>query len=95
MITYENLAKTCVLLAKYKPDCPIMDWAEHDEWGIDLRGFDLSAAEIRQLAEMGWGLGSDSEYDEEAMQAWEHPKDHTDEEIAEVFNCYQSIYKYA
>lgn len=94
-MTYEQLAKTCVLLAKYKPDCPIMDWAEHDEWGIDLRGIDLLPAEIRLLAEWGWQLGSDSEYDEETMEAWYHPEDHTDEEIAEVFNCYQSIYKYA
>ena len=94
-MTYENLAKTCELLARHKPDCPIMDWSEHDEWGIDLRGFDLSAAEIRQLAEMGWGLGSDYDYDEETMQAWEHPEDHTDEEIVEVFDNYQSIYKYA
>ena len=94
-MTYENLAKTCALLAAHKPDCPIMDWAEHDEWGIDLRGFDLSAAEIRQLAEWGWQLGSDSEYDEETMEAWYHPEDHSDEEIAEVFSNYQSIYKYA
>ena len=92
---YTDLAKTFEILASHKPDGVFMDWAEHDEWGIDLRGFDLSAAEIRQLAEMGWGLGSDYEYDEEAMQAWEHPKDHTDEEIAEVFSNYQSIYKYA
>ena len=88
-MTYEQLAKTCVLLAKYKPDCPIMDWAEDDEWGSDRRGFDLLPAEIRRLAEWGWQLGSDSEYDEETMEAWYHPEDHTDEEIAEVFNCYQ------
>ena len=94
-MTYEQLAKTCVLLAKYKPDCPIMDWAEHDEWGIDLSGINLLPAEIRLLAEWGWQLGSDSEYDEETMEAWYHPEDHTDEEIAEVFSNYQSIYKYA
>ena len=94
-MTYENLAKTCALLAAHKPDCPIMDWAEHDEWGIDLKGIDLLPAEIRLLAEWGWQLGADSEYDEETMEAWYHPEDHTDEEIAEVFNCYQSIYKYA
>ena len=88
-MTYEQLAKTCVLLAKYKPDCPIMDWAEHDEWGIDLRGIDLLPAEIRLLAEWGY------DYDAEAMEAWEHPENHTDEEIAEVFSNYQSIYKYA
>jgi hypothetical protein len=47
------------------------------------------------LAEMGWGLGSDAEYDEDGMQAWIHPESHTDDEIVEVFNDYKSIYKLA
>ena len=94
-MTYENLAKTFDILSSHQPDDIVMDWAEHDEWGIELSGFNLSPSEIRMLAEMGWGLGSDNEYDEDDMQAWLHPESHTDEEIVEVFNYYKSIYKYA
>lgn len=94
-MTYENLAKTFDILASHGAGSIVMDWAEHDEWGIELSGFNLSPSEIRMLAEMGWGLGSDNEYDEDGMQAWLHPENHTDEEIVEVFNYYKSIYKYA
>lgn len=92
---YTDLAKTFEILASHKPDGVFMDWAEHDEWGFDLRGIDLSPSEIRMLAEMGWCLGSDGEYDEDVMEAWYNPQNHTDEEIVEVFNEYTSIYKYA
>ena len=94
-MTYAQLAKTFEILAKHNPDGYVMDWAEHDEWGIDLSGFDLSAEEIRTLAELGWGLGSDYEYDEEERAAWDHPDRNTDEKIVEVFNNYKSIYKCA
>ena len=94
-MTYKQLAETFNMLASKKPDGFVMDYAEHDEWGIDLEDFDLSPAEIRSLAEMGWSLGCDNEWDEEAMKAWLHPQNHTDEEIVEVFNRYKSIYKYA
>jgi hypothetical protein len=52
-MTYKQLAETFNMLASKKPDGFAMDYAEHDEWGIDLEGFDLSPAEIRSLAEMG------------------------------------------
>ena len=95
-MTYKQLAETFNILASKIPDDVVMDWAEHDEWGIDLSGYELTAKEIRILAEMGeWGLGSDYEYDEEGMKAWTDPQNHTDEEIVEVFNRYKSIYKYA
>ena len=94
-MTFEQLAKTFDILSSHNPDGIVMDWAEHDEWGIDLSGFDLSAEEIRTLAEMGWSLGSDYEYDEEEMAAWDHPDSNTDEKIVEVFNNYKSIYKCA
>ena len=94
-MTYAQLAKTFEILAKHETDSIVMDWAEHDEWGIDLSGFNLSPKEIRMLAEMGWELGSDNEYDEDEMKAWIHPEAHTDEEIVEVFNNYKSIYKFA
>ena len=94
-MTYAQLAKTFEILAKHNPDGYVMDWAEHDEWGIDLSGFDLSAEEIRTIAELGWYLGSDYEYDEEEMAAWDHPDNNTDEKVVEVFNNYKSIYKSA
>ena len=95
-MTYKQLAETFNMLASKKPDGFAMDWAEHDEWGIDLSEFELTEKEIRMLAEMGgWGLGSDNEFDEEEMKAWTNPQNHTDEEIVEVFNRYKSIYKYA
>jgi hypothetical protein len=94
-MTYKQLADTLNVLAAKRPDAFAMDFAEHDEWGIDLRDFDLSPAEIRSLAEIGWGLGCDNEWDEEEMEAWSNPQNHTDEEIVEVFNRYKSIYKYA
>jgi hypothetical protein len=95
-MTYKQLADTFNMLASKRPDGFVMDFAECDEWGIDLEGFDLSPAEIRSLAEMGWALGCDhDEWDEEKMKAWIHPQNHSDEEIVEVFNRYKSIYKYA
>ena len=93
-MTYENLAKTFDILASHGAGSVVMDWAEHDEWGIDIRNVNLTPSEIRMLAEIGWGLGSDYEQDDEEMAAWNNPKEHTDEEIVEVFNNYKSIYKY-
>ena len=94
-MNYKDLAKTFDMLAKHKPDGTVMDWATHDEWGIDLNGFELSPSEIRMLAEMGWCLGSDAEYDEEEMAAWYNPETASDEELVELFNYYKSISKYA
>ena len=94
-MTYKQLAETFNMLASKRPDGFVMDYATHDEWGINLKDFDLSAEEIRSLAEMGWSLGTDNEWDEEIMKAWIDPQNHTDDEIVEVFNMYKSIYKYA
>ena len=94
-MTFEQLAKTFDILSSHNPDGIVMDWAEHDEWGIVLSNVDLTPSEIRMLAEMGWGLGSDYEQDDEEMAAWNNPDEHTDEEIVEVFNNYKAIYKYA
>ena len=93
-MTYKDLAKTFDMLAKHNPDGIVMDWSEA-EWGIDLNDFDLSPSQIRMLAEMGWYIGSDAEYDEEEMAAWYEPKTASDEELVEIFNQYKSIYKYA
>jgi hypothetical protein len=97
-MTFEQIAETFNLLASKQPDLVVMDWTGDNEWGIDMTSFDLTPQEIRMLAEMKqWGLGSSYEFDEddEEMQAWINPQDHTDEEIVEVFNRYQSIFKYA
>ena len=94
-MTYKDLAKTFEMLAAHKPDWTVMDWATRDEWGIDLNGFELSPSEIRMLAEMGWCLGSDAEYDEEEMASWYEPEKASDEELVELFNYYKSISKYA
>ena len=94
-MTYSDLAKTFEMLAAHNPDLFIMDWATRDEWGIDLSLFNLSPSEIRMLAEMGWCLGSDAEYDEEEMGAWYEPETASDEELVEIFNQHKSIYKYA
>ena len=94
---YKDLARTFEIFASKDPNNIVMDWAEHDEWGIDLHytSIELSPSEVRELAEMGWGLGSDNEYDEETMHAWIEPTEHTDEELMELWNEYKSIYKYA
>ena len=96
-MTYNDLAKTFEMLAAHKPEGNgiVMDWATRDEWGIDLNGFELSPSEIRMLAEMGWCIGSDAEYDEEEMAAWYEPEKASDEELVELFNQYKSISKYA
>ena len=95
-MTYSDLAKTFEMLAAHKPeDRFVMDWATRDEWGINLSLFNLSPSEIRMLAEMGWCLGSDAEYNEEEMAAWYEPETSSDEQLVELFNQYKSIYKYA
>ena len=94
-MTYEDLARTFDIISSKDPTGIVMDWAEHDEYGFELSGVDLTPSEVRELAEMGWGLGSDSEYDEEGMEAWNNPDGHTDEELMELWNNYKSIYKYA
>ena len=94
-MTYNDLVKTFDMLAAHNPDLFVMDWANREEWGIDLSKFELSPSEIRMLAEMGWCIGSDAEYDEKEMGAWYEPETASDEELVEIFNQYKSIYKYA
>lgn len=94
-MTYGELAMTFDMLAKHKPDRFVMDWSGHEHWGIDLSDFELSPSQIRMLALMGWMLGSEVDYDEEEMAAWDEPEKASDEELVELFNKYKSIYKYA
>lgn len=92
---YKDLARTFEILASKDPDGVVMDWAAHDEWGIELDTMNLQPSEVRELAEMGWGLGCDANYDEDAMAAWYNPSEHTDEELMELWNNYKTIYQYA
>jgi hypothetical protein len=93
-MTYNDLAKTFEILAAHMPNGMVLDWAKRDQWGIKLKGFDLTPSEIRTLAEMGWCLGSDIEYNEKEMAAWNNPQTASDEELVELFNNYKSIYQY-
>ena len=93
-MTFKELAKTFEMLASHRPDGFVMDWAAHEQWGISLDKFELSPSEIRMLAEMGWCIGSDAEYDEEEMGAWYEPETASDEELVEIFNEHKSIYQY-
>ena len=95
---YKDLIETLKIVAKYDggldSECLKM-WAEHDEHGISFGyNWDVSAKDIRKLAEMGWGLGCDGEYDEEMGEKWENYKELTDEELIELFKDYNGIYKY-
>ena len=40
-MTYSDLAKTFEMLAAHNPDLFVMDWAAHEQWGIDLSLFKL------------------------------------------------------
>ena len=92
---YKDLARTFEILASKNPDGVVMDWAEHDEWGINLNTMNLQPSEVRELAEIGWSLGCDADYDKDAMAAWYNPSEHTDEELMELWNNYKTIHKYA
>lgn len=94
---FKDLAKTFKMLEKKMPVGHIDSWSNNDVWGIDLNYIDFSPSEIRMLAEMGWCLGNNTEYDEireEEMEMWENPQEYTDKEIVELFNKYKSIYTY-
>ena len=94
-MTYKQLIRTIEIAASHNggldKDCLSM-WAEHDEHGIYIKG--ITAGEARELAEMGWLLGCDAEYDEEDSNIWQNPRNHSDEELIEVYNKYNGIYKF-
>lgn len=97
-MNYKDLIETIQIVAKYngglEADCYEM-WAEHDEHGIRIKNAkDVSAADIRRLAEIGWQLGCDADYNEEDSEKWENYKNLSDEELKELFSEYGGIYKY-
>ena len=97
-MTYKELIETLEIVAKYDggldSDCLKM-WAVHDEHGISFdHKWDLDPKDVRRLAEIGWGLGCDDEYDEDDSEKWQNHKNLSDEELMELFKCYNGIYKY-
>lgn len=97
-MTYKELIETLEIIAKYDGgldnECLIM-WAAHEEHGFGFKKtWNVEAKDIRRLAEIGWGLGSDDEYDEEESEKWKHPENLSDEELVEIFNNYSGIYTY-
>lgn len=98
MMKYKDWIETLQIAAKYDggldKDCLQM-WAEHDEHGISFDyKWKLDPKDVRRLAEMGWGLGSDGEYDEEDANKWENHEELSDEELVELFSCYNGVYTY-
>lgn len=97
-MTYKDLIETFKIVAKYdgglEESCSRM-WAVHDEHGIEFDSkWELDPKDIRRLAEMGWGLGCDAEFDEEDYEKWSHHENLSDEELVELFNCYNGIFKF-
>lgn len=94
-MTYKHLIETIEIIRKYDtlPDCYTI-WATYEEFGFEIkRDWNMSAKDIRRLAEMGWSLGSDDEYDEENkdFEKWENYKNLSDEELISIFKNYNSI----
>lgn len=94
---YKDLVRTFEIIAAKNPDDIAMDYAEHDEYGVDLHYLKvpLTAEEVRELASLGWSLGYDCDYNEEIMAPWHNPSEYTDEELMTLWNEYKAIHKYA
>lgn len=94
---YKDLIETLRIVAKYDGgldnEC-YKFWGTHDEIGIEFGHYwNVSAKDIRRLAEMGWSLGCDGNYDEnnEAFEKWENYKDLSDDELVSIFNEFKTI----
>lgn len=97
-MTYKDLIETIQIVAKYNggldKECCEM-WVAYEEHGIRIKNAKkVSAVDLRRLAEMGWHLGCDAEYNEEDSEKWENCESLSDEEIVELFSEYGGIYKY-
>lgn len=94
-MTYNDLIETLEIIKKYddSPNCYSI-WAQHEEVGFTFKSkWNVSAKDIRRLAEMGWSLGSDYEYDEEdnRFDKWVNYKELSDEELVKIFKDFNSI----
>ena len=96
-MNYKNLAKTFEIIVAKNPDNIPMDYAEHDEYGFDLSYLKepLTVEEVRELSNLGWSLGYDSDYDADIMKVWKNHKLYSDEEVMNLWNEYKVIHKYA
>jgi len=97
-MTYKDLIETLKIVSKYdgglENTCLNM-WAEHDAHGISFKSnWALDPKDIRRLAEMGWVLGSHGEFDEDDFDKWEHYDELSDDELVELFKCYNGIFKF-
>ena len=95
MIRYCDLVKTIEMVSQYLPDgiesgCYDMR-GEHDEIVIDIPE-DFTAAEIRELARMGWLLGCDAMYDEYDTERWNDIENIPDDELVDMFRSYGCVY---
>ena len=96
-MNYKDLARTFEIIAAKNPDNIPMDYATHDEYGFDLSYLKepLTVEEVRELSNLGWSLGYDSDYDEDIMKVWKNHKLYSDEEVMNLWNEYKIIHKYA
>lgn len=93
---YKDLKRTFEIIADKNPNDEIIDNAYHDVWGMNLEHIDLSALEVRELAEIGWRLGiTETDCDEDDELFWREYSILTDEELMVLWNKYKRIFKYA
>ena len=94
---YKDLVRTFEIIAAKNPDNIVMDYATHDEYGFDLSYLKepLTIEEVRELANLGWSLGYDRDYNKDIMKVWENHKLYSDEEVMNLWNEYKTIHKYA
>lgn len=94
---YKDLVRTFEIIAAKNPDNIVMDYATHDEYGFDLSYLKepLTIEEARELANLGWSLGYDRDYNKDIMKVWENHKLYSDEEVMNLWNEYKTIHKYA
>ena len=94
---YKDLVRTFEIIAAKNPDNVVMDYATHDEYGFDLSYLKepLTIEEVRELANLGWSLGYDRDYNKDIMKVWENHKLYSDEEVMNLWNEYKTIHKYA
>lgn len=93
-MTYRQLVESIEIFAKYNggldAECLEM-YAEHDEHGISLEKTP-SASDLRKLQKYGWQLGCDAMFNEEDFEKWENADKLTDNEIIQLYECYDGFY---
>jgi hypothetical protein len=94
-MTYKDLIETIEIIKKYDESSNCYSiWAQHEEIGFTFEyEWNVSAKDIRRLAEMGWSLAGDELYDEDddRFEKWENYKNVSDEELMKIFKDFNSI----